>query len=126
MLKLLLDENLSLRAVRALRAEGYDIVHVQERSALGASDPVILELAFVEDRVLVTANIGDFRKLALAREVHPGLVLVENGAMRHEAQVALLRQILPEIVALGDLVNRAVNVGMDGRLTVETLARTGS
>jgi len=35
----------------------------------GASDAQVLELAFREDRILVTSNVDDFVKLVRAREI---------------------------------------------------------
>lgn len=79
MVRLLLDENLSPRVAIDLRQEGYDVVHLRERGRLGITDPQVLALAFDEDRVLVTANVADFRKLAAAREVHAGIALLLDG-----------------------------------------------
>jgi predicted nuclease of predicted toxin-antitoxin system len=74
--KLLLDENLSPSVALALRATGIDAVHVRDRSMFGATDPEVLRRAFAEDRILVTANVGDFIKLARSVELHGGIVLI--------------------------------------------------
>ena len=81
MVKLLLDENISPRAAIDLRADGHDVVHLRERGRLGIADPDVLELAFGEDRVLVTANVSDFRKLAAARDIHAGIILLVHNAL---------------------------------------------
>jgi len=61
--KLLLDENLSPKVAEILRdADGIDAVHVRDRGLLRASDAVVLERAYAEDRVLATKNVDDFVK----------------------------------------------------------------
>jgi predicted nuclease of predicted toxin-antitoxin system len=52
--KLLLDENVSPVVAVTLCAEGVDACHVRDRGLLGATDPEVLDLAFNEDRILVT------------------------------------------------------------------------
>jgi predicted nuclease of predicted toxin-antitoxin system len=53
--------------------DGLDACHVRERGLLGATDAEVLERAFSEARVFVTKNVGDFAKLANARELHAGI-----------------------------------------------------
>lgn len=124
MVKLLLDENLSPRVAVVLRSEGHDIVHLRERGRLGIADADVLDLAFAEDRVLVTANVGDFRRLAAAREVHAGIVLLADGGLRRDEQCDLLRRVIG-LLGDDDLVNRALSVALDGRLSIEELPPTG-
>ena len=66
--RLLLDENRSPKVAEALAKEdGIDACHVRDRNMLAASDHEVLERAFAEDRILVTANVDDYAKLARAR-----------------------------------------------------------
>ena len=60
--KLLIDENLSPSVAVTLRQDGIDAVHVRDRGMNGASDALVLDLAFREDRILVTSNVDDFRE----------------------------------------------------------------
>ena len=39
----------------------------------------------------VTANVNDFLKLARARDVHPAIILLEDGAASRDEQLRLLR-----------------------------------
>ena len=79
--KLLLDENISPKAAETLcNEDGIDACHVRDRGGLGTLDHEVLDLAFAEDRILVTSNVADFVKLARARELHAGIVLIEEGA----------------------------------------------
>jgi len=118
---LLLDENLSPRVAIDLREEGHDMVHIRERGRLGTSDAVVLELAFVEDRTLVTANVADFRKLAAAREVHAGIVLLLDGGLRRDEQLEVLRRVLVVLIHEGDLMNRALTVDLIGGFSLEEI-----
>ena len=64
----MIDENLSPLLARHLRtAHGFDAVHVQELGLRGASDADILARAIAADRIIVTSNADDFRRLAVAR-----------------------------------------------------------
>jgi predicted nuclease of predicted toxin-antitoxin system len=120
-IKLLLDENISARVAVDLRCGGHDVVHLRERGRLGISDAEVLELAFGEDRILVTANVADFRKLAASREIHAGIVLLLDGGLRRDEQLEVLRRILAALAPEGDLVNRALTVALDGGLSIEEI-----
>ena len=98
-----------------------DIVYVRERGLLGATDWQVLDSAFAEDRILVTANVGDFRKLASARDIHAGIVLIESGGLLREEQIELIRRVHALPAAEPDLVNRALTVALDGTMSIEEL-----
>jgi predicted nuclease of predicted toxin-antitoxin system len=75
-MKFIIDEDLSPRVARYLCQEFcFDAIAVRDRGLLGATDPEVLEYAFNEDRILVTANVRDFEKLAAAIEIHAGIIL---------------------------------------------------
>ena len=59
---------------------------------LGATDPQVLQRAHEEDRSLVTGNVDDFVKLAQSRELHPGIVLVEDGGLTRQEQASVTRR----------------------------------
>jgi predicted nuclease of predicted toxin-antitoxin system len=115
--KLLLDEHLSPTIAVVLRALGVDAIHVRDRSLNGSSDAQVLERAFVEDRMVVTLNVVDFVRLARAREVHAGLILLAEGGTRDEQLQIVQRAITiidAEFVAGRDMVNRALRLAADG------------
>jgi predicted nuclease of predicted toxin-antitoxin system len=83
--KLLLDEMLPDAVAEQLRARGYDVIAVTERTDLrGRSDSTLLNTAQLESRAVVTENIDDFRTLAGAMITsgahHTGLVLTSSRA----------------------------------------------
>jgi predicted nuclease of predicted toxin-antitoxin system len=127
LVKLLLDENLSPTVAARLRIEGFDVVHVRDRKLSGKSDHHVLERAYSEDRILVTSNAEDFRKLAAAREIHPGIVLIVDGDLLRDEQEKVLRKtisvIQQEHVAGRDLVNRVLRIGREPDWNLTELSR---
>lgn len=91
----------------------------------GASDAEVLERAYAEDRILVTANVEDFEKLAHARDLHAGIILVEEGDLLRDEQDRLVRDALAAIeveVAGGrDMVNRVLRISISGAKSFETV-----
>jgi predicted nuclease of predicted toxin-antitoxin system len=118
--KVLLDENISPKvAERLAREDGIDACHVRDRGLLAATDRDVLERAFAEDRILVTSNVGDFLKLARAREIHCGVILPEDGALPREEQLRLVRSAVLALRDIGDLTNKALWVAPDGSTRLE-------
>jgi predicted nuclease of predicted toxin-antitoxin system len=121
-LRFFVDEDVSPILVRDLHAGGHDATCSRDRAMLGRSDREVLSLCLVEDRVLVTANEGDFRALCLREGIHPGLIVLPP--VRRERQRALLRAVLAHVrkragneKARDFLVNRVVEAGVDGNVT---------
>ena len=81
--KLLIDEMWPPTVAGELRRRRFDAVAVLERTDLrGASDLELLGIGRSENRVIVTENASDFRRIA-AREMtygrgHAGLILTSN------------------------------------------------
>jgi predicted nuclease of predicted toxin-antitoxin system len=80
--RLLLDANLSPRGIATpLQAAGHDVLALAADATLeGLDDPLVLELAAAEQRVLTTRNSRDFaplvREWAEASRHHAGLILI--------------------------------------------------
>jgi predicted nuclease of predicted toxin-antitoxin system len=120
--KLLLDENLSPRVAETLAKEdGVDAVHVRDRGLLGALDRTVLEAAFAEDRVLATSNVDDFVKLARARDLHPGIVLIEDGGLLRDEQLQVIRKAAAVLEGERDLINRILRIWLDGKTVFEQI-----
>ena len=84
-MRLLLDEMYPAVIAEQLRARGHDVVSVHDdayRRLEGAPDDEVFAAARVEERVLVTENVPDFRRLeidALARgDPHVAIVYTSN------------------------------------------------
>jgi len=88
---LLLDENIPYGLQKALRQNGWDVVHVKDIGMRSAKDPEILDAAINSNRVLLTYNIGDFARL--------DDLLRTNNRQHHGIIVSIERPI-------GDLLER--------------------
>ena len=103
------------------RNDGLDVVHVRDRGMLETADHVVLERAHLEDLVFVTCNVADFVKLARARELHPGIVLIEDGALLREEQLEVVRKAVAILQNEADLVNRVLRIWYDGSSVFEEI-----
>ena len=118
-MKYLLDEDLTPLASVRLQQEGIDIIHLRDRGLVNqrVPDHVVLDLAYNEDRVLLTANVHDFRRLGAARELHAGILLFEAGDTPREGRIVAIRAVIEKVEGLGeDLVNRIFLIHDDGSL----------
>jgi predicted nuclease of predicted toxin-antitoxin system len=125
-MKFIIDEDLSPRVARYLCQEFcFDAIAVRDRGLLGATDPEVLEYAFKEDRILVTANIRDFEKLAAAVEIHAGIILIQDGDLLAAEQIELMETVVrvlqTEIETGKDLVNRVLYISILGTTRFEDL-----
>ena len=77
-----------------------------------------MQKAYDEDRILVTANVKDFQRLARAREVHPGIVLILDGSLTRDEQLALMMKVVyeleQELQEERDLINRVLEIEASG------------
>jgi len=92
-MKLLADECCSAGLVSALRADGHDVVYVVE-ALRGATDDVILERAFSQDRLLLTED-KDFGELVyrLGLRAH-GIILLRFDVADRALKTPRTRELL--------------------------------
>ena len=84
MLRFLADESCDFAVVRALRAEGFDVLSVAETMA-GADDEIVIALALREGRILL-AEDKDFGQLVFAAGSQSvGVVLIRFPASARSA-----------------------------------------
>jgi predicted nuclease of predicted toxin-antitoxin system len=85
-LRLLLDAHISGRVIgRRLREAGHDVLALDEHRALERlDDPLVLDLAAQEERILVTFNARDFadilQRWAVDERSHAGCIMVVGVA----------------------------------------------
>lgn len=125
-MKFLIDEDISPSIARILCEELLvDAVAVRDRGLLGVRDREVLEYAFNEDRIVVTANIKDFEKFAQAVEIHGGIVFVIEGDLLRQEQLEVCLEavnfIQQETAAGRDMINRVLYISVDGTKKLETL-----
>lgn len=119
-MRLHLDECLPYRVALALCADGIDASHPRTHGGLGDAEHAVLARCLAEDRVLVTHDAVDFRRLVGRESLHPGLVVIE--AADRATTEAMTRAFLafvdrvrgPESAATY-MINRLVEV----KLTME-------
>jgi len=75
--RLFIDECLSPQLASRLNATGrYDAIHPLHVGRRGEPDYRVVEWCFAEDRIIVTENARDFRRLIGGSELHPGLIIL--------------------------------------------------
>jgi predicted nuclease of predicted toxin-antitoxin system len=126
-MKFIIDEDLSPRVARYLCQEFcFDAIAVRDRGLLGATDCEVLDYAFDEERILVTANIRDFEKLAANAEIHAGIVLMQDGDLLAAEQIELMAmvvRVLQSEIDLGnDLINRVLYISISGDVRFKYLS----
>jgi predicted nuclease of predicted toxin-antitoxin system len=89
-MRILLDENLPMRLIAALRALGHDVEHVYTKDLSSRPDPDVRAVAEAEQRFLITQD----RRFADARIFlagsHHGVLLVR---LKHPGRDALLDRV---------------------------------
>lgn len=123
-MRLFVDESLSPRMALALVETGrFDAVHPTHIGRSGQRDDSVLAFCLQEDRVIVTHNAVDFRRLVAATELHPGLILLTDSAW--PASLEELLSALAWLETRGDpadlLVNHLLEAGRDGRFRLQRL-----
>lgn len=99
-MKLLLDEDSEARLlVCRLQAAGHDVATVGALEHRGRPDDAILLLARQTQRVLLTRNCADFKRLHDADDRHPGILAVyqerdPSKDMTYEAIVSAIETLI--------------------------------
>jgi predicted nuclease of predicted toxin-antitoxin system len=112
--RFLIDENLSPLLAHHLRTlHGFDAVHVQELGMRGASDANVLARAIAEDRIVITGNADDFRKLGSQTATHPGLAVMLDAVGRAQ-QLTLGMTLANAIDGAGTTRGRLFEIDRSG------------
>jgi predicted nuclease of predicted toxin-antitoxin system len=118
-LRFFIDECLSPQLAIRLNTTGkHDAVHPLHIGRRGEPDHRVLDWCLAEDRVMVTENAKDFRKLVGNTEIHPGLIILPS--IDRDGTWALLQAAISFVESLGDptdvLVNHVLDVHESGRI----------
>lgn len=80
-LKLFIDEDTQDKLlVRLLRNADHDVITVNEAGLMGQTDPIILDFARANSRLLLTYNCDDFEELHKAGNLHSGILAIYRDA----------------------------------------------
>lgn len=125
-MRFFIDECISPALARRLNESGeHDAIHPRDRGRLQDPDHVVFQNAIDQDRILVTENANDFRKLAARVELHPGVIVLPS-VKRDEAE-RLLRLAIEHLCGLNPsrpqdpMVNRVLVVSSAGVMHFEPL-----
>ena len=126
-MRLFIDECLSPQLALRLNATGlHNAVHPLHVGRRGEPDHRVLERCIAEDRVIVTENARDFRRLVGKTELHPGLIILP--ALDREGTWKLLESALAFIRERGEsmsvMVNHVLEVDESGVMTILPLPPT--
>ncbi len=123
-MKLFIDECLSPTLARRFNESGvHEAVHPLDVGRRGERDDQVLARCLAEDRVIVTENARDFRKIVGNVELHCGLILLP--AVDREGTWRLLQMVIEFLTARGDpmrlMVNHVVEIDPSGTITLSPL-----
>lgn len=102
-MKFLADMGVSPKTVEALKAEGYDAIHISEAGLFRMKDSEILQKALQEERIVLTFDL-DFADL-----------LAATGAVLPSTIIFRLKKTVPDFVSA-----RLLSVLLDCRDDVES------
>jgi predicted nuclease of predicted toxin-antitoxin system len=126
--RLFIDESLSpLLATRLNDTGSHDAIHPLHVGRRGEPDHRVPERCIAEDRVIVTQNARDFRRLAARTELHPGLIILPF--MDREGTWHLLQSAIAFLDVRGDpmnaMVDHALEVGATGGMALSAIPARG-
>ena len=123
-MRFLVDNALSPKVARLLRDAGHDAVHVRDYGLQAAADPIILDRAGTEDRVLVSADSDFAMLLAVRRLGKPSFILFREAEPIRPEDYST--RILTNLSLIGnDLDAGCVVTFRRGRTRVRALPFTG-
>jgi predicted nuclease of predicted toxin-antitoxin system len=93
-MKILVDENIPLSTVEALRAMQHDILDLRSTTQEGAPDETLWHISDIEQRLLITTDKGFARRVS---RPHSGLLIITlrqpNRQKIHERILLALSQV---------------------------------
>ena len=93
-MRFLLDESAEYRLAGFLEDLGHDVTSVSRDYPRSLTDQAILEIAFAEQRIVIT-NDADFGALVFRDErAHTGVILFRMPAGNTQRKIAALRRLL--------------------------------
>jgi len=118
--KFLIDNAVSPKVVDALKAHGFDAVHVCDYGIQDANDEIVFERADAENRVLISADTDFGFILAKRVSAKPSVILFRGEVTR--MPVVQARILLANLNTINDDLEKGSVVVMDGhRIRIRSL-----
>lgn len=95
-MKLWADEDVTPTLQDVAHARGYDATSNRQRGKLHVLDHDLYPVVVEEEWIFITNNEKDFRKLARAQGLHPGVVILPSGGSP-EQQRGWLDSVITDI-----------------------------
>ncbi|MDX2305178.1 MAG: DUF5615 family PIN-like protein [Microscillaceae bacterium] len=93
----LVDENLPSKIVDFLREQKIDVKSVREENLFGVSDIYLIQLAFIENRIIVTQD-SDFGTIIHQREISfTGIIYLRPGHFESSFHIQTLQHLFNQI-----------------------------
>lgn len=118
-MRFLIDNALSPIIAQGLQKTGFEAIHVRDIGLHAASDSVIFEHAFKNDRIIVSADTDFGTLLALRQSDKPSVILFRCTNKQPQSQLSLLLSHLSEIKDA--LIAGSVVVFEDNRIRIRAL-----
>jgi len=96
-LRLIADVHISPVTVAALKVQGYDIVRTTDVLPPTAADAEILEVARVENRVILTQDLDFSMLVALGNYGLPSLITLRLSSVKPDLVTQKLLDVLPTV-----------------------------
>ncbi|MBF0391682.1 MAG: DUF5615 family PIN-like protein [Alphaproteobacteria bacterium] len=112
-MRFLIDECLHASLVEVANGAGHEAHHVVHLGMQGLKDPEVMERVRLHGFTLVTNNAMDFRRLYSREPIHAGLIIL-LPQVRPALQRALFRAVFVHLGGRDDLIDKVVEVGLDG------------
>lgn len=93
-MKLLLDQGLPRSTADLLCRAGFDAVHVGDIGHATSTDASILELAQIENRILITLDADFHTILALSGALSPSIIRIRIEGLKGLAMASLIQSVL--------------------------------
>ena len=109
-MKFKVDENLPREIAELLRSLGYSADTVEDEGLRGATDPLVVDAARKENRILLTLDKGLGNLVAYPAGTHAGVVLFRPPASGPRSAAAFGKLNLP----------RVLDLSLSGRVVIVT------
>jgi predicted nuclease of predicted toxin-antitoxin system len=118
-MKFLADMGVSPKTVKALKAEGYEAIHISEDGLFRMKDSKILKKALQEDRIVLTFDLDFADLLAAAGAILPSTIIFRLKKTVPDFVTARLLSVLSD--CKNDLEAGALVTIEDGRYRLRHL-----